>query len=672
MNTIEKLFNKKAIILNLKSSTKNEALKEISKHLKTNGFIDNEKKFYQSLLKREKEFSTGLGEGIAIPHAQDESVKQDVVLVAKSKEGIEWGSTDKSLVHVVFSIALNSKNISTQTEVLADLAQIMMNKSQVSKIKKSKSVDSIMKLLKIEQKKEVKIVKGSKKFIAITACPTGIAHTFMAAQKLEEAAQELGLNFKVEKQGRQIENKLSQSDIDNADGIVLAIDKGIEGMNRFAGKTVIKTGTKKAISSAKELIKDSLAGKGEMIKKSNSSNDEMGELSWGQFKNVYKNLMGGVSRMLPFVIAGGILIGFAFLLDSGITGGNLGVTHDISRWFAGLGKTVFGIFVPILGAYVAYSIVGQEGLLPGFVAGLIASGGGLLYGGDAKGWSDLWGGLTPGIDQGVLSAGSGFIGAMIGGYIAAAIVMILRSYLFKKVSRHFQGIVSIIGMPVLSTLAIGVSMFVLQIPLAYFAFGLKTGLKSLQEYNLLPLLGIIIGVMMASDMGGPINKSAYVFATGLLSNADQDAYQIMGITMIAGMVPPIAIAFSTLFFRNQAWNKKDQEAGYANWLMGAFFITEGAIPFAAQDPKRVLPSIIVGSAVAGGLMGLLKVGVSAPHGGIFVFALIKSYLFDSQSLQIGMGVTFALSSLIAGMVVGGLMLGFWRKRDIKKGKLVLV
>ncbi len=683
MPELQKLFNKKAIILNLKASTKTAALKEIAKHLTTEGFVKNEKQFLQALQEREKQFSTGIGEGIGIPHAQSKNVIKDVVLVAKSNKGISWDSLDKKPVHTIFSIALNDKNSSKQVEVLADLSKMMTDKKVATKIKATKTADALFETVskyKASTTKKIN-VKGAKNIVAITACPTGIAHTYMAAEYLEASAKKQKMNIKVETQGRQIENKLSAEDINNADVIILAIDKGIEGMERFNGKKVIKVGTKTVIKDAKKVINDGLNNKGtETVSvASSSSSDTSGELEWSAFKNIYKNLMGGVSRMLPFVVAGGILIGLAFLLDSGITGGNLGVTRNISRWFAGLGKTAFGIFIPVLGGYVAYSIIGAEGMLPGFVAGLIASGGGILYGSNKgnhilTGWSDLWGSLTPGVPADVLSAGSGFIGAMVGGYVAAFAVMILRTYVFKKVGKNFRGIVSIIAMPVLSIMITGVIMFCLQIPLAYLAYGFKLGLTGLAKNNLLWLVGLVVGFMMAIDMGGPINKSAYVFATGLIgtkTTASPASFTIMAEVMIAGMVPPMAIAFSTLVFRNKSWSKKEQVAAYPNWLLGLFFITEGAIPFAAKDPKHVIPSIIAGSMIAGLIIGLTKVGVNAPHGGIFVFALFKSYLFTSAGTQIGMAIVFAIAALAIGSVVGGTILGLWRAYDVKKGILKL-
>ena len=677
---MKKLLNKDAVILDLKATSKAGALKEISLHLSKNDFIDSSEIFEKALLKREKEFSTDFGEGVAIPHAQSDTVKKNVILIAKSKNGIKWNNESKNKVKYIFSIALNKNDSDLQVEALKSISIALLDKDLISKLDKADTKIKIIDSLLVKKEvKEKNISKNAKKIVAITSCPTGIAHTYLAAETIEKTANDLGYSVKVETQGRRTENSLNQKDIDEADVIILAIDKDIDGMSRFAGKTVIKTSTKNAIHNTKQIIKDGLEGKGKMISSSILSDEESssGDYSWAAFKDVYKNLMGGVSKMLPFIVAGGIILGIGFLLDTGNSGGTLGVTRDIAGWFSGLGKLGLGIFVPVLGGYVAYSIVGAEGLMPGFIAGLIASGGGLLYAGGAVNphdWANVWGRLTPGIDQSVLVAGSGFIGAMVGGYMAAAAVTILRKYVFKNVHKNLRGATDIVFMPVASTLLVGVSMFILQIPLAYFAYGLKQGLIAMNDHGLIVLLTIIIGAMMAVDMGGPVNKVAYVLATGLIgasSGVTETDYIIMGAVMIGGMVPPLSIALSAVVFRGSAWSKQDRESAKANWLLGAFFITEGAIPFAAKDPKRVIPSIIVGSAISGLLVGLLKVGVSAPHGGIIVASLFKSYLFSSNGMQIGMGITFMIAIITVSSTVSAFMLGFWKRSAIKKGKLVL-
>lgn len=670
---IDKLVDKKALIINLDAKNKNDALSQIAAHLAKNGFVDNEQIFLNALKEREGQFSTGIGDEIAIPHAQNKSVLKNVVLIAKLKTPIDWQSLDNQKVKYIFSIALNDKDKTMQTDVLASLSKAIMNPATKNNLVAAKTDSDLLSALVIKDETKQALVNGTKNILAITACPTGIAHTYMASEKLEEVAKNLNYNIKVETQGRKIDNRLTQEEIDKADAIILAIDKGIDGMERFDGKLVLKVGVKEAIHDPEGLIAKALAKKGEIIHAKKSSETSGGsDYDWKTFKNVYKNLMGGVSRMLPFVVAGGILLGIAFLIDSGNSGGNLGATRHAAGWFAALGKVAFGAFVPVLGAYVAYSIVGAEGLMPGMVAGFIASGGGLLYStGAGQGWDDMWGRLTPGVDQSVLQAGSGFLGAMFGGYLAAASVVIARKYIFLKVNKQFRGVVDIVAMPVLTILLTGLAMFVIQIPIAYFSWGLKKGMTIMKDKHVLVIVTIILATMMAIDMGGPINKVAYILGTsGLASGAETD-YIIMGAVMAGGMVPPLAIAFSTAMFRQKAYSVADIESGKSNWLLGLFFITEGAIPFAAKDPKRVIPCLMLASAIVGAFIGAFQIGVSAPHGGIIVIALFKSYIFGSESLQIGLGITFLFLALIVGAVIGGFTLGYWKSRAVKVGKLKL-
>lgn len=675
---INDLINKKAVIQNFEVIDKKDALKKIAQHLKRNGFIEDSKQFNNDLLEREKQFSTGVGNAIAMPHAQSDVVKTNVVFIAKLKKQIDWEFSDGKKVKYIFCIALNKKDKHKQVDVLQHFSKALLNEKTNKNLHEAKTIDDLMEAFVYEEDKPVEAV-NQKKVIAVTACPTGIAHTYMAAEFLYKAAQELKVNIKVETQGRKIDNHLTDEDIASADAIILAIDKAIDGMERFDGKKVLKANSKKAIHHAKALIEEALAGEGEVIKvkKTSSTETNLNEYSWAQFKNVYKNLMGGVSRMLPFVVAGGILLGIAFLIDSGNSGGALGSTRDAAKWFAGLGKVAFGAFVPILGAYVAYSIVGSEGLMPGMVAGFIASGGGILYSGFANGnvvtgaWSNMWGQLTPTVDQDVLSVGSGFLGAMVGGYIAAMSVVLVRKYIFRKVHKNLRGVVDIIGIPVSTILLTGAIMLCMQIPLAYAAFGMKKLVKLLNEYNILVVLTIILAGMMAVDMGGPINKVAYVIGTGGIANGTQQDYITMAAVMVGGMVPPITLAFSTLIWKRKAWSETDIEAGKANWVLGLGFITEGAIPFAARDPKRTIPCLILASAISGAAIGALQIGVSAPHGGIIVAALFKSYLFDSSSVQQGVGIALMLAVVAVSSLIGGFVLGAWRRHSIKKQKLVI-
>ncbi len=385
--------------------------------------------------------------------------------------------------------------------------------------------------------------------------------------------------------------------------------------------------------------------------------------------------------MLPFVVAGGIILGIGFLLDSGNTGGNFGVTRDIAAWFSGLGKVIFGMMVQILGAYVCYSIVGPQGLLPGMTAGLIANAPGMLYNTSTKtGWANTWGRLFP---DSISNFNSGFFGALIGGYLVAFVVYGCQKG-FARFHPSVRGVWDIVLIPVLTALAAGVLMFGFNIPLGYLNYGLGLGLKAIADYNLSALIGIIIGLMMAADMGGPISKAAYVFGT-LTIDATQSAYAgirstnggtvFMAAAMLAGMAPPLALC--TRIFKKY-WTKKDVEQGNTNWFLAACFITESAIPFAASDPKRTIPSIMVGSAVSGAIVSGFGVTLAAPHGGIFVFPLIQIqnngknwFTIGNHGASIGVAVLISVIALIIGSLISALILGFWRMHALKAKKITL-
>lgn len=521
--------------------------------------------------------------------------------------------------------------------------------------------------------------------IAITACPTGIAHTYMAKEKILEAAKELKMTCKVETQGRSgNEDVLTAEDIEHAKVIIFAADKALMGLERFNGKQVLEVGTKDAIMDSKKLINDYLGGKAKLstIKQAANASGENLEFSLKNFKYVTRNLLAGVSRMLPFVVAGGIILGIGFLLDSGNSGGDFGTTRQVAAWFSGLGKVIFSMMIPILGAYICYAIVGPQGLLPGMVAGLIANAPEMLYKAGGTGWSNTWGRIFP---SSIQNFNSGFFGAIIGAYLVAFVVYGLTKGM-KKMPKSLQGVRDIVFIPVISALAAGVIMFVLNIPLGYLNYGLGLGLTEMAKVNLSALAGLIVGIMMAIDMGGPINKAAYVFGTATIdaSNTAFDSIRasnngtiFMAASMIAGMVPPLAIALSTRIFKKY-WTQKDVEGGNTNWFLAACFITEGAIPYAAQDPKRVIPSCVVGSAVTGAILTGFGVTLSAPHGGVFVFPLLgiqdngtNWFKMSNQGGSLGIGILIALLALFIGAIISAVILGFWRKKDIKNGTLVL-
>ncbi|MGL5268296.1 MAG: fructose-specific PTS transporter subunit EIIC [Spiroplasma sp.] len=542
-------------------------------------------------------------------------------------------------------------------------------------------------MTKIKQTKETESKVSEVKFpevIAITACPTGIAHTYMARDKILEAAKELNMTCKVETQGRSgNEDVLTEEDIGHAKVIIFAADKSLVGLERFNDKKVLEVGTKDAILDSKKLINNYLEGKVKLkvIKKTLGEGENI-DFSLENFKHITRNLLAGVSRMLPFVVAGGIILGIGFLLDSGNSGGEFGVTRPIAAWFSGLGKVIFSMMIPILGAYICYSLVGPQGLLPGMVCGLLANGPEMLYKTDGTGWSNTWGRIFP---ASISNFNSGFFGAIIGAYLAAFVVYGLTKGL-KKTPRSLQGVRDIVFVPVVTALAAGVIMFAINIPLGFLNYGLGLGLKSMAQYNLSALAGLIIGAMIAIDLGGPINKAAYVFGTATI-DASNTAFNsirssnngtiFMAAAMIAGMVPPLAIALSTRIFK-KCWTQKNIEGGNTNWFLSACFITEGAIPYAAEDPKRVIPSAVAGSAVTGAIISGFGVTLSAPHGGIFVFPLLgiqdngsNWFKMSTPGGSIGIGILIALFALFIGALISASILGCWRMKDIKNRNLIL-
>ncbi|ASZ08938.1 PTS fructose transporter subunit IIABC [Mesoplasma chauliocola] len=720
---LKDLFKSKVSVFQADLKSKQEVINFLVEKLSNEKMIANKKDFKDAILKRESEASTGMGDGIGIPHAINDTVKEPCIAFVSLKSPIDWESFDNKPVDLIFMIATNDEKGEAHLGALADLSKFLMKSEFQEALRKAKSFKALQ--VAFNNKSEAKRVEakeGKYDVIGITACPTGIAHTYLAEEKLIEYATELGLSVKIETQGRRgTENKLSQEDVDNAKVIILAHDKNIQGMGRFSGKQIIDTTTKDAIFNGKELIQD--FGKNEKTitaKNVSSKDDEAGDdFSLKKFAQVKGNLLAGVSRMLPFVVAGGIILGIGFLIDFAMGNGNPPVmpaewytgwlanvwpthvlnetgntltpeqimsigstdwvnawmgdfgTHSLTAgWFTAIGKTGMMLMVPILAGYISYTIVGPQGLMPGFIAGVFADGlGGVAYGTPGS-WSGLWTRLIP-VD---IPMQSGFIGGMVGAYVAALIVFGL-TVAFKKFKKSFHGIRDIVLIPLLSLLGISLAMFALNIPLGYTMYGLQQFLKLLAEHNLLILLGAILGFMMCVDMGGPINKIAYV--TGVLSvsgglGSDPLITLTMAAAMAGGMVPPLGIALCTLIFR-KAWTQKEKDSAKANWLMGAFFISEGAIPFMVTDPKRISLSAMAGGTITGLMVGAFKITLGAPHGGIAVFPLLKSGLVDLQSgTAIGLGVGLYILSIVVGTVVMATILGFWKSYDIKKGKLVIV
>ncbi|AKX34027.1 PTS system, fructose-specific IIB component [Spiroplasma litorale] len=688
---LKDLFKKEISFFEKDLKTKEEVITFLSNELLKNKFINSKEEFGKAVYRRESEGSTGVGDGIAIPHVLNSTVKESAIAFVKLKNKIDWQSLDDQPIDLVFMIMTNGKDGNEHLSALADLSGYLMKSNVQKTLRNASKIDDVKKALSKNETKEDKKTNndGGYDLIGITACPTGIAHTYMAAEKLEEYAKSKGLTVKIETQGRRgTENKLTKSDIENAKIIIFGHDKALEGLSRFNGKKVLDTSTKEVIFKGDKLIEKFQLGEGlKTIKAAADTDEGSGELTLKKFLDVKGNLLGGLSRMLPFVVAGGIVLGIGFLIDfaagNGDAKGLFGVTNPAAGWFSAIGKTAMTMMVPILGAYIAYSIVGSQGLMPGMIAGLLSTNVmKFAYVGkfsDVKEWDGLFTKLLP---SNIAGNESGFIGALFGGYIAALLVF-GWSKAMRKFPKSLTGVRDIVFIPVISLLSISLVMFAINIPLGYLMSSIQSGIQWLAVNNLLVVVSVLIGFMMCVDMGGPINKIAYAIgnlavSSELIKDSTLVGYDqqtiVMASAMVAGMVPPIMIAASTIMFP-KVWTLKDKDAAKANWLMGACFVSEGAIPFMVKDPKRVAVSAMLGGAIVGLVIGLGKVTLSASHGGIFVFALLSSKVADSSGtlsgLSIGAGIGFTLLGLSIAVVVSALTLSFWRLIDIKRGVLIL-
>lgn len=616
---LKDFLNERTIIFDLKSSSKEEVLKEMVHHLYEIGVVSNEEEFYNDVIERENLGSTAFEGGVATPHAKSEYVKKTTVLVGISKNGVDFGEDDEK-TKLFFMIAVPKGEANTHIDILQSIAGILDDEDKISSIINSNKYEEVLENLKIEEEKEVE--KEYKDFVvAVTACPTGIAHTFMARDALVKAAKEMGVEIKVETNGTDgRKNEITKEDLKRAKGVILAINKSVDE-ERFNGNQVLMLGAKEAISRAKELIQMILDNKGSVANfKGNSSNDNSGT---SEKVGVYKHLMSGVSYMLPLVISGGILIALAFLFDTmtgnSNSGGNFGSTSILAKTFMTIGGAAFGLFVPILGGYIAYSVGQKSALTSGLVAGALA-----------------------------VSGNSGFLGALAGGLLAGYLVKYLDSVIGEKVNRQFKGIYLILFQPVISVLIVGLAMlFILNPVVGYININLITFLETMGSGSRV-ILGLILGAMMSVDMGGPVNKAAYLFGTGTLATMAGQGTTAMAAVMAGGMVPPLAIAISTTIFKYK-YTQEEREAGVSNYIMGLSFITEGAIPFAASDPLRVLPGCIIGSALAGALTGLFNITIPAPHGGLLVMFLSSNILLY-------------LLAVLIGSLVGAIILGVMKKK----------
>ena len=647
---IQDLLRKDVMLLDLQATEKKAVIEEMIQSLVEHGYVTDFETFKEGILAREALTSTGLGDGIAMPHSKNAAVKEATVLFAKSNKGVDYESLDGQPTDLFFMIAAPEGANDTHLAALAELSQYLMKDGFADKLRQVTSPDQVIELFDqaSEKAEEPAVVEpaneGGDFLVAVTACTTGIAHTYMAQEALQKVAAEMGVGIKVETNGASgVGNKLTAEDIKNAKAVIIAADKAVE-MNRFDGKPLINRPVADGIRKTEELINLALSGNAEVYKAANgggaaeSSNEK---LSLGAA--FYKHLMSGVSQMLPFVIGGGIMIAIAFLLDQ-ILGvpkdqlSNLGSYHEIAAQFKAIGGAAFGFMLPVLAGYIAYSIAEKPGLVSGFVAGAIASSGasfgGVAYAEGGQKTLELTG------------VSSGFLGALVGGFLAGGVILLLRK-LLAGLPRSLEGIRSILLLPLLGVLVTGFVMLAVNIPMSAINTALNDFLASLSGSSAV-LLGLLVGGMMAVDMGGPVNKAAYVFGTSTLaSTVSTGGSPVMAAVMAAGMVPPLAVFIATLLFKHK-FTEEERDSGLTNIVMGLSFITEGAIPFGAADPARAIPSFIVGSALTGALVGLSGIKLMAPHGGIFVIGLTNNPILY-------------LVYVLIGAVVSGLIFGYLRK-----------
>ncbi|MDD6658822.1 MAG: fructose-specific PTS transporter subunit EIIC [Eubacteriales bacterium] len=636
------LLKKDAIELNTSVESKSDAIdKLVALHEKAGNLLDV-KAYKEAILAREAQGSTAIGEGIAVPHAKSESVKTPGLSAITVPSGVDYEAPDGKNSDILFMIAAPLDG-DLHLEILSRLMVMLMEPEFCAALRGAKTADEFLSIIdKKEAEKypdEPKAEKPKKdgyRVLAVTACPTGIAHTYMAAEALEKAGEKMGYPLKAETNGSGgAKNILTKKEIEECDGIIIAADKNVE-MARFDGKPVIKTSVTNGINKPEELIQRIVDGKAAVY---HAEGDELeataDDEKEGFGHKVYKHLMNGVSHMLPFVVGGGVLIALGFLIDTiagnANVGGTFGFTNPIASAVFWIGKAAFALMLPILAGFIAQSIADRPGLLPGIVGGVFAANG-YTFQAFAQN-KDL-------VGDG--SAVSGFLGALLAGFVAGILVNLLKKA-FSWMPKSMDGIKPVFIYPLLGTLLMGIFMCLINPVVGTINTALSNFLSSLGDTSKL-LLSVVLAAMMAIDMGGPFNKAAYVFGTAAI--ADGNTW-IMAAVMIGGMVPPIAIALSTTFNKKK-WTKEELKSGPVNYLMGLCFITEGAIPYAASDPLRVIPSCLVGSAVAGALTSVFNVTCPAPHGGIFTFIVC-----DHPLLYI--------VALAAGSVVGALMLALLKK-----------
>lgn len=651
---IQDVLNKNVMLFDLQATDKEGVINEMVQSLVDNGVVTDFETFKTGIMNREAQTSTGLGEGIAMPHSKNEAVKEATVLFAKSNKGVDYASLDGQPTDLFFMIAAPEGANDTHLAALAELSKYLMKPGFADKLRQANNPDEVIATFDAEEQEAVaeeakkaeavKEAASSDKplIVAVTACTTGIAHTYMAEEALIKKGEEMGVTVRVETNGASgVGNRLTAEEIAKAEGVIIAADKAVETA-RFDGKKLISKPVAAGIRQTEELIQTILDGKADVFHAENAAEASASQEKLSLGGAFYKHLMSGVSQMLPFVIGGGILIALAFLIDQ-IMGvpqdqlSQLGSYHELAAQFKTIGGAAFGFMLPVLAGYIGFSIAEKPGFVAGFVAGSIASSG------------TAFGNIAFGAANGKLPAAvsSGFLGALVGGFLAGGVVLVLRKAL-AGLPRSLDGIRSILLLPLLGVGLTGFLMFLINIPMSAINTSLNNFLTSLSGSSAV-LLGLLVGGMMAVDMGGPVNKAAYVFGTSTLtaSALTSGGSTVMAAVMAAGMVPPLAVFVATVLFKDK-FTEEERNSGLTNIIMGLSFITEGAIPFGAADPARAIPSFIAGSALTGALVGLAGLKLMAPHGGIFVIALTSNPLLY-------------LVFVLAGAVVSGILFGLLRK-----------
>ncbi|MCR1916913.1 PTS fructose transporter subunit IIC [Lactobacillus taiwanensis] len=651
---IEDLLSPDLMIMDLKATTQEEAIKEMADLEVKQGVVNNEDEFIKSIWAREKESTTGIGEGIAMPHARNKYINRAAVLFAKSPKGIDYKALDGQPVHLFFMITAPAGADNTHLQALAKLSSLLINPDVVNALKAATTPEEVIDIFKKAEaekdaqdkadaeKRKAEAAKEAAKptseqkplIVGVTACINGIAHTYMAQEALIKAGKKLGVDVRIETNGSEgVKDKLTPEEIKRAKGVIIASDKKVD-MPRFNGKELVMKPVVDGINHPKELIEDILENKAPIYHadSSASSSDNDAKEKQGLWASIYKNLMSGISHMLPFVIGGGILMAISFIVENYMAGG---AKNPAFIFLNSAGNLAFAFMVPVLAAYIAESIGDLPALMPGFVGGYMAA---IVNGTN---------GLQVNAQAHAVSP-AGFLGGIAAGFIAGYIMIGLKK-LFAKLPKSVEGMKPMLLYPILGLLFIALIMFYIINPIfSSVNFAITHFLNSMGTGNLVILTMILAG-MMAIDMGGPFNKAAYVFASGAFANDPHSATAavMMAAVMVGGMVPPFATAIGTTFFKNR-YTKEERRAGVSNWILGFSFITEGAIPFAAADPGRVIPSCVIGSAVGGLLVGLWHIQVPAPHGGLWVSPLSNHILLY-------------FVATIVGSIVAGLIMSFWKK-----------